>query len=46
MTAGIVVGGLLALCTGLLVWAVRRRNLDRWLVPYLLESSRRRAPTS
>jgi hypothetical protein len=35
--AGVVGGGGLA-------WGLRRRGLDRWIVPYLLSAGRRRAP--
>ncbi|HKB41457.1 MAG TPA: hypothetical protein VKD72_33835, partial [Gemmataceae bacterium] len=29
---------------GLGLWQVRRRGLDRWLLPYILQTHRRRAP--
>src|SRR5262245_54547578 len=35
---------LLCLALGILAWEVRRRHMDRWLVPYLCQVPRRRAP--
>ncbi len=31
---------------GLVVWDLRRRSLDRWLVPYILGAAKRRVPRS
>lgn len=44
VTAGLL-GGVGA-AAGALGWQVRRRNLDRWLLPYALQAQRRRAPRS
>lgn len=46
MTAALVAGALFLVLAGLFFWAVRQRNLDRWLVPYVMTTTRRRAPGS
>jgi hypothetical protein len=33
-----------ALAAGFFLWQVRRRHLDRWLVPYVLQAPKRRLP--
>jgi hypothetical protein len=38
LAAGIVASGAAAM------WQVRRRNVDRWLAPYVLQSHKRRSP--
>jgi hypothetical protein len=37
---------LIGVGTALAVWQLRRRGLDRWLLPYLLASPKRRAPAA
>jgi hypothetical protein len=44
MLAVLSVALLASALLALLLWQVRRRNLDRWLVPYLLQTPRRRSP--
>lgn len=42
--AGVGAGGILSAAGLSLTWALRRRGLHRWIVPYLVSSSRRRDP--
>jgi hypothetical protein len=35
---------LVAVGAGWVAWQLRRRHLDRWLIPYILESPKRRSP--
>jgi hypothetical protein len=44
LTLGIVSLLALAAAAAFVLWQARRRHLDRWLVPYLLQAPRRRAP--
>ncbi len=40
----VIVGLFVLLAGAVVVWQIRRRNMDRWLIPYLLQTPRRRPP--
>ena len=46
ITATVIILILSTAGLGLVVWDLRRRSLDRWLVPYILGAAKRRAPRS